>query len=429
MSGPGVTIPTRTSSLRKSSPRKRIAPRDFDEEARQLRLKQKDSVTSLKSYKSYGSEYWRAQAESEDLKTQQSQLCYEQNFGAEKDNAGSQLDPNVNEQDLLAQIETHQGLTKLLKNYARKMDSSFAFPASVKQAWISLFTTSPQGLGYNTAKSGGEGGGRDSSTQSNMRKETEKEYGTRHPDARKEHLQWCCVTREYWPAGGVKAAHLFPFKHGPVIAKALFPDHPSDEIDTAKNCLILSEGIEKYWDQHLISFVPDVSESSVESIQAWSRTSPKEYKIHIHELKAEALQRCCGTAASELTFVALHGMRVKFLNDFRPSTRFLVFQDIKCRTLALNKLKSNEKVEAAKREFGKTYWGSMGAWIKHSMMVAHVESLGGDFPRDPADICEEEVDDQRESGFLSALIAKETGPKVEHGDEDDDGVEDGTEDG
>ena len=117
----------------------------------------------------------------------------------------------------------------------------------------------------------GRSGPREKEVQAEFKNQLLEKYGARNMDPRRNTL-WCCVRDEYVDYELIKAAHIFPYKHGQDAMDAIFtrPNPEEPEPVSPLNGLLIHGGIKVLLDRGNMVIVPNVPDlASKAQVQAW----------------------------------------------------------------------------------------------------------------------------------------------------------------
>ena len=199
---------------------------------------------------------------------------------------------------------------------------------------------------------------RSSQIQSNMKKQSIAKYEARK-GAEVEGQIWCCITQRYYSQEDVRAAHIVPYSLGPELVDYIFGSGTGTRMDTADNCLLMHEYVERAFDKGQFVLIP--LDASEDPILRW--------KIKVTDtsaLNTKVLGRRLGNFDDK---------EVVFLNENRPASRFLFYHFVV--TLLRNKKhrKPGWEIFAAELSTGKSF-ATMGPYMRESMLLALAKMAG-----------------------------------------------------
>ena len=153
-----------------------------------------------------------------------------------------------------------------------------------------LFTSSKRGLYIQGDQT--NPGPRHRKTRNKFRKALIEAYKSKKSDKWSKKL-WCPVLSEWVDETNINACHIFPKRAGQEDMNEIFgrddPSHP--ESDSIENGIILSKAVGQMIDKGKMLIVPDVPQNaSQQELNAWIKSSPKEYKTRIVELEDKELR-------------------------------------------------------------------------------------------------------------------------------------------
>ena len=199
---------------------------------------------------------------------------------------------------------------------------------------------------------------RSSTIQSHMKETAIKVYEA-GKDAPFKGKIWCCISQDYFDQENVRAAHIVPHALGPELVDYIFGSGSGSRLDTADNCLLMHEYVEKSFDNGNFVLLPvDASE-----------TPTRRWKIQITNLAA------INTDMGRTSLKDLDGKEVFFKNDNRPASRFLYYHFVV--TLLRNKRDRQPGWENFSTELptGKPF-ATMGPYMRESMLLTLAKSAG-----------------------------------------------------
>ena len=199
---------------------------------------------------------------------------------------------------------------------------------------------------------------RSSQIQSNMKKQSIAKYEARK-GAEAEGEIWCCITQGYYSQEDVRAAHIVPYTLGPELADYIFGSGSGTRVDTADNCLLMHEYVERAFDKGLFVLIPlDASEDPI----LW-------WKIKVTDTSA------LNTKVFDRRLESFDDKEVVFLNENRPASRFLYYHFVV--TLLRNKKHRKPGWEKFSVELptGKPF-ATMGPYMRESMLLALAKVAG-----------------------------------------------------
>lgn len=205
-------------------------------------------------------------------------------------------------------------------------------------------------------------GSRDSSDQTSFRKRILAVYNSPSYDSDPENLaSWCPVTKNWYLATDVTAAHVVPYSIGEVNAAYLFglnPESGYEAIWSVKNGMPLHTKVEQALDAARIIIVQDEKDTN--------------------ELKLIVLDDTILNVKVTLqgpTFRDLNNQRLKFQTAARPGRRFLYLHYIL--TLFRRKRFNVDGWEVDKDKIVNSYvWGTPGPWLRRSIIKALAFEVG-----------------------------------------------------
>lgn len=199
---------------------------------------------------------------------------------------------------------------------------------------------------------------RSSATQSHMKETAIKVYEVGKDAPFKDKI-WCCISQGFFDQENVRAAHIVPYALGPELVDYIFGSGSGSRLDTADNCLLIHESVEKAFDNgNFVLLLVDASETPI-----------LRWKVQITNLAA------ANTDMGRTSLKDLDGMEVSFKNDNRPASRFLYYHFVV--TLLRNKRDRQPGWEKFSTELstGKPF-ATMGRYMRESMLLTLAKSAG-----------------------------------------------------
>ena len=348
----------------------------------------------------------------------------------QKENKGGQAawEQTSEAQDLFAQVKAYEADKNLYGRQKMRLERK-GYTKSLRRSFLELFTTSKIGLGINSSGQGK----REASLQSKFREAVIDDYDSKHPDWPRNETLWDPVLGVYIPATDTQAAHLFAYSHGQATMDAIFG--PTDELFSPLNGLLLSNAVEKVFDQGFLAIVPLLSKCpSQEEIVAWNKLEVKEYMIRILDFQHPKIDYVIHPQKGELTWRQLDGSNIEFRNNFRPRARYLYFNYC-LQVMRLSWKHQRNNTAVLKQELGKGYWGTPGRYLPKHMLLAFVEELGHEYDLMQGAIEEEggvdsaEIDNEDSETLLEAALDQiKTSAKKNNDFDDDDNNSDDDDD-
>lgn len=307
----------------------------------------------------------------------------------------------------LAERANAQNTDRTLCRKQSQLLQKKGFAASLRSAWVKLYTSSKLGLDINRLSAGA----RDSSVKGNFRTELMKVTEQVDLDERKD-LIWCPITSCWFKPKYIKAAHIFPWKSGQDAMTAIFGEDAIGELFSAKNGMLLSLEAEEKFDSGALALVPRVSNlANAAEIKAWNETSIKEYKIRVMRTGREMDVLC--DSQSPYTWTHLDNQPVTFKGSFRPRTRYLYYAY--CVAVLRRAYTHESRPDALKDSLGQKYWGTVGPYLKKSMIRGFIETLGHDYDELMDGAIAEDDDEETD---LTMIATANAGILRSHGPED-----------
>ena len=195
-------------------------------------------------------------------------------------------------------------------------------------------------------------------TQSHMKETAIRAYEA-GKDAPFKGKIWCCITQCFHDQVNVHAAHIVPHALGPELVDYIFGSGSGSRLDTADNCLLIHEYVERAFDNGSFVLLPvDASETPI-----------LRWKVQITNLSA------INTDMGRGTLKDLDGKEVSFKNDNRPASRFLYYHFVV--TLLRNKRDRQPGWEKILTELptGKPF-ATMGRYMRDSMLLTLAKNAG-----------------------------------------------------
>ena len=213
---------------------------------------------------------------------------------------------------------------------------------------------------------------RNSSVRGNFRTELTKVTEQVRSNEQEDAI-WCPILSCWFNPENVKAAHIFPWKSGQDAMTAIFGEDATDELFSAKNGMLLSSRAEEKFDNGGIALVSRASNlANAAEIKAWNEAPVKEYKIRTMRSTPDMLKKC--DVQSSYTWMQLDNQPVTFKGSFRPRTRYLYYAY--CVALLRQAYNGGTRLEALTDSLGQKYWGTVGPYLKKSMIRGFIETVG-----------------------------------------------------
>jgi HNH endonuclease len=447
----GPAIPIRSSSKRKPSAALSAAPssgelaRVRDEAVKEIKKRRKE----LKPSSSYDSDFWSSKADLIMLDHERVELHRMVEFHEYKENGGT-LSYSDWENSMATALELRRESHALkqqeaIARYQAERLKETTFSKNFRQTFVKLFNSSK--IGFNISTTGQ--GRRPTKNQSKMRSSMLRDYCNGNKAG-----AWEPVFGMWMDVRLVTAAHLFPWRSADTMDQ-IFGEGAVNEMFSSLNGLFLDPAVESALDKGYLVIVPDQDiepqepsspeidqEARHQRLKEWERSNPKEYKVVVLDPKPAIMQTIIfdkennGYPVEKL--VELHGRRLKFLNDFRPRSRYVWWTYLNALTQISWREKSSLntaiQLEVSK---GTRYWGTHGRYVKKNQLLGFVEQIGHDVKSITDSIMEhaiEEDDDVANEPDMSgiAVISDEIVHRAQENDgydyDDSEGEEDYSED-
>lgn len=241
-----------------------------------------------------------------------------------------------------------QDMNRVLCRKQSQLLKKKGFAASLRSAWVKLYTSSKLGRDIKKLSAGP----RNSSVQAYFRAELMKVTEQVCSDEQEDSI-WCPIISRWSNAEYVIAAHIFPWKSGQDAMTAIFGEDAIDELFSAKNGMLLSKRAKKNFNSGAIALVPRVSSlTNAAEIKAWNEAPVKEYKIRVMRSGPEMNKKC--DAQPSYTWMQLDNQPVTFKGSFRPRTRYLYYAY--CVAVLRQAYNGQSRSEAPKDSLGQMYW-------------------------------------------------------------------------
>ncbi|KAE8164545.1 hypothetical protein BDV40DRAFT_298344 [Aspergillus tamarii] len=325
----------------------------------------------VKAGGSFNAAFWAQSVAAEEVTLKRAQVERKISFGMFK-GTEAEWEKTEEAKRLFEEIRSREVTKKLARKRQEDLEE-MSNGRTLRASFMKLFTTSKMGLGI--ADTGA--GKRDRSAQSKFRADMIERYGAQHPE---ESFIWCPIFGQWLSAEGVTAAHLFAWMHGQDTMDAIFGKTSEPELFSARNGLLISYVIEKYFDDGKLVIVPDLPERpQVAELLAWLKGEAREYKIRIIDMTWDKLDRR-PLPESPLRYRDLDGRKLQFRTSFRPAARYLYFHY--CLQVLRRAWRFNQDKTAdvyLRDEMGKPFWGTPGRYLPKNMLLALVDELGHDY--------------------------------------------------
>ncbi|KAK5679126.1 hypothetical protein LTS10_008785 [Elasticomyces elasticus] len=434
-----IEVPVRTSSLVPTTQAKQDTLGEFSDipapelelTKHRLRADRADTRKNLKRLRHSSSEYYLTDAKSQAMDGRLTRLEMREDWNAfeQRDNEGHDDEDTLfakwqatdRYKELRARLRSSESLEAISKLQAERLDSNIGFPGAVKQGYWVNFISSANGMDIKPRG----GGGRDSSEQSNLRKELATAYNALNPEYPDDGELWCPVlsalfNNTYMEDNSMTAAHIFPCKFGTVQMEAFFGEGKAQELMSKENVCLLSTSIEKRFDRYMLGFVPDCNVRNLEAVKKWLNGT-QEYVVKVYDKEYKdmlvRIHPSVDTNSPKLRFVDLDGKRLVWKNAQRPRARYLWFHTFCCTLKESYGTPKGMQPDATKSRFGDMYWGTVGKYFKTSMLIGAAEQIGVNIEHAMAELKEPEPSGGAEMQGLSLEgVVKEFMCKKEESD-------------
>ncbi|KAN0070307.1 hypothetical protein V8E54_011888 [Elaphomyces granulatus] len=164
---------------------------------------------------------------------------------------------------------------------------------------------------------------------------------------------WDVTTGSFTIRVYMTAAHIFPLNLGQKSMDYIFGEDAEDELNRARNGLFLPPLVEKAYDAHQITIVPDGPQTPA--------------------LKDDR----------ETPFKDLHGRRLRFQpgNNFRPRARYLYFRYVLAmlvhfRSRQVKQGTHNQQLPETEMPELSRVWATEGKYLRKNLILAFIEGIG-----------------------------------------------------
>ncbi|KAI9772640.1 MAG: hypothetical protein M1840_000234 [Geoglossum simile] len=207
-----------------------------------------------------------------------------------------------------------------------------------------------------------KGKNRNSTMQSNMRRDTIAAYQALGSDSRAVDDPRtaagirCAISGEYFSPGDVKAAHIVPVHLGVELADYIFGMGTGARLFSIDNCLMLHKDLERAFDKGILVIVP------VNSAEKPSR-----------RWKAVLLNEACRNEVlyfkTLATMTEVDGMELTFQTEHRPAARFLYYHFVVSLLRCRQQREPGWENAWVKLRTGKP-WPTPGRYLRESMLLS-----------------------------------------------------------
>ena len=180
---------------------------------------------------------------------------------------------------------------------------------------------------------------------------------------------WDVTTGSFAIRVYMTAAHIFPLNLGQKSMDYIFGEDAEDELNRARNGLFLPLLVEKAYDAHQITIVPD-----------GPQTVPQDYKFLVLDKGGLWNQPAL---KDETPFKDLHGRRLRFQpgNNFRPRARYLYFRYVLAmlahfRSRQVKQGTHNQQLPETEMPELSRVWATEGKYLRKNLILAFIEGIG-----------------------------------------------------
>lgn len=268
-------------------------------------------------------------------------------------------------------------------------------PTKESRRWfMHFFTRSPNGLAVT-------GGRRDTSVQGNFLESLIKAQNAKHPNFAEEKSHWCPITCTWLHEELTTAAHIFPWRHGQETMTRIFGTQAAHEMFSVQNGLIMSTMAEARMDKGFFVIVPYANDESEAEIKAWHESNPKRYKLRVLDTTDKMMEGRIPYTDPKITWPELDEREIQFRSDHRPRARYLYYSY--CVSMLRRSHHQGQHETILKDHLGRKFWGTPGAYLRRTYLLAFVEEIGAQDLLDGA----EEGDENSEVDPTALVIANE----------------------
>ncbi|KAJ9489208.1 hypothetical protein VN97_g4079 [Penicillium thymicola] len=339
-----------------------------------------DLQTARKPWKARGSfdlKFWSQAVKIEKISLERSEVDRKISLGS-FDGVEEVWEKTDEGKMILERIKAQQQMKKICEDRVFQLQNGPP-RRSLRSSFMKLFTTSSMGLAIKDIGAGQ----RNTSQQSNFRRDLIQAYKAEHPT---EEWLWCPILGDYTDEDDIQASHLFPYMNGQDTMDAIFGKTRPEELFSPRNGLLLCRKLERYFDAGKFVIVPDIpnvqENAWVSTVKGWLSREPREYRVRLidpdWEMKDQRISRW-----GELTYGQLEDRKLRFRSSFRPAARYLYFhycvQMLRMCWQHSSQGKSSQAAAILQAEKGKPFWGSTGRYLPRNMLLALVEEMGHEY--------------------------------------------------
>ncbi|KAL9013114.1 MAG: hypothetical protein Q9173_002174 [Seirophora scorigena] len=362
--------------MRKSS-KKRTAEHSLDKDRTKLRRLIEDISKARKDLKPQGSldsTYWEKRAKVAEQECKMITLHRRVSIGEfQKDTGGTRsewLQTKEAEEFNAKDVASTMRAQVCRKQSLRLKIEPGGEGKSRRRAFLQFWTTSTMGLRISTGA-----GTRDAKLQSAFRQELQALSETKPPQFTR-----CPITKQWHDTQDLVAAHLFPYRSGQAAMISIFGKDAENELFSPKNGMLITKRAEELLDAGLLLIVPDLpADPTMAQLALWASTDQKDYRVKVPNPSHPLVHMQLSVAVTQ-TYADLDGSKVEFHGSSRPRARYLYFlyvSGVLRYTWAANT--KGKFAHALDGEIGRPYWGTVGPFLRQSLIRGFVEEIGHEF--------------------------------------------------
>lgn len=154
----------------------------------------------------------------------------------------------------------------------------------------------------------------------------------------------------------------------------IFGPEAEHEMFSVNNGIVMSTVAETRMDKGLFVIVPFVNDESEAEVKAWHESNPKRYKVRVLDRNQKLMEGEIPGSDPKMEWADLDGHELQFRSDHRPRARYLYYSY--CVSMLRRSHHQGKHEEILKDHLGRKFWGTPGAYLRQSYLLAFVEEIG-----------------------------------------------------
>lgn len=163
----------------------------------------------------------------------------------------------------------------------------------------------------------------------------------------------------------------------------------------------MSTMAEARMEKGLFVIVPFANDESEAEVKAWHESSPKRYKLRVLDETDKMMKESIPGTDTKIKWTDLDGRELQFRSNHRPRARYLYYSY--CVSMLRRSHHQGHHETILQDHLGRKFWGTPGAYMRQTYLLAFVEEIGAQDLLDGA----EEGEGNGEADPTALVVANE----------------------